>query len=205
MIDPNYFGYAGFRFSWGDHICAIFDLPGQQEEIMGGFMAQGLAASQRCVWVASPFSAERFRRMMRAIEADLPTLEASGQLLVVSDVEFYLKKGLFEPDRTMDLLRALLEDGQRQGYETMRMATDMSWLMSGRADLEVWEEYEGRLTQEVAGLPVVMVCQYDRRQVSGSIVVAAFRTHPIVVLGDTIHENPFYAAREAGAAAPEVV
>jgi hypothetical protein len=85
------------------------------------------------------------------------------------------------------------------------MATDVSWLREHRLDPDAWEEFEGKVTQEIAGLPVVMVCQYDRRQVSGSIVVAAFRTHPIVVLGDTIHENPFYAAREAGAAAPEVV
>jgi hypothetical protein len=205
MDDPTYFGYGGFSFSWGDHICAIFEDPSQQGQIMGGFMAQGLRAAQRCVWVAPTSSAQRFRESLVEIGADLPTLEASGQLLVISDVDFYLQDGLFEPDRVMDLLRTLLADGRRFGYPTMRIATDVSWLRGNRLDPDLWEEFEGRQTQELAGLPAVLVCQYDRRQLSGSIIVAALRTHRIIILGDAIHQNPFYVAPAAGPAVREIM
>jgi len=205
MIDDTDFGYGGFNFSWGDHICGIFDRPTQQMEVMGGFMLQGIRAEQRCVWVSPEPSARQLWARLSDAGGDLRTLEASGQLVTISDVTFYLEGGLFEPKRTMDLLLALMNDGQRTGYGRMRITTDMSWLRGDRIDPDVWEEFESELTHQVAGLPVVLVCQFDRRQISGSVVVAAFRTHPIVILGEEVHGNPFYSAGAAGPAMSEIM
>jgi hypothetical protein len=204
-MDDVYFGYGGFSFSWGDHICAIFDRPTQQMDVMGGFMEQGIRAGQRCAWVSPEASARQLRRALSDAGGDVQTLEASGQLVVISEVAFYLEGGMFEPKRTMDLLRALVGDGQRTGYRTMRIATDVSWLRGDRIDPDVWEGFETELTEEVSGLPAVLVCQFDRRQVSGSIVIAAFRSHPIVILGEEIHQNPFYSASAPGPAVSEIM
>jgi len=192
MTDPTAFGYDNWRFSWGDHICGFFDHPEQQLEVMVPFLAQGLRAGQRCVWVGPAASCERFRDCLGRIGGDLPTLEASGQLVTISEVEFYLQDGMFEPTRSLQLMRTLLADGVAQGYETMRLTTDIPWTHERRLDPEVWEEYEVRLNQEQAGLPIVSVCQYDRRQVTGGIIVAALRTHRYVILDGELHVNPFY-------------
>jgi len=206
MADPTAFGLGQFRFGWGDHVCAIFEDPEQQKEIMGQFVAHGLQSVQRCVWVGPTASARRLRGALAELGADLPTLEASNQLVIVSEVDFYLQDGLFEPERTLDLMHLMLDDGRRQGYASMRMATDLSWLRRGRLDLDTWESYEMRLTEEIRGLPVVLVCQYDRRQASGSLIVTALRTHPVVILGDVVHENPFYApGAEEAARPPEIL
>ena len=206
MVDPTAFGLGQFRFRWGDHVCAIFEDPEQQKEIMGQFVAHGLQSVQRCVWVGPPASARRLRHALAELDADLPTLEASNQLVIVSEVDFYLQNGLFEPERTLDLMRLMLDDGRQQGYASMRMTTDLSWLRRGRLDLDIWESYEMRLTEEIRGLPVVLVCQYHRRQASGSLIVTALRTHPVVILGDVVHENPFYApSAEEAARAPEIL
>jgi hypothetical protein len=206
MLDPTAFGYRDFGFSWGDHICAIFDDHDQQMEIMGAFIATGLRNTQRCVWVAPADSSAALRRTLTRIGGDLPTLEASSQLVIISEVEFYLQKGVFEPNRTMDLVGTLLEDGDREGYRTMRIANDVSWLREDRISAETWERFESQLTEEVRDLPLVMVCQYDRRQVSGDIIVAAFRTHPIVIMGDTMRRNPFHAfAAAAGGDSRDII
>jgi hypothetical protein len=189
---PTDFGYAGFSFAWGDHICAIFESRMQQMEIMGAFVATGIRAEQRCAWVSPEDSAASLRETLGNMGGDLATLEASGQLLIISEVGFYLKGGVFEPDRTLDLLRTLLDDNRREGYSAMRFANDISWLSEGRVDLESWESFENAITQEISSLPLTVVCQYDRRQVSGDIVVMAMRTHPTVILGDTFRRNPFY-------------
>jgi hypothetical protein len=192
MTDPTAFGYANWRFSWGDHICGFFDDPEQQLEVMVPFLAQGLRAKQRCVWVGPPASCERFRNHLGRIGGDLPTLEASGQLVIISEVEFYLEEGMFEPTRSLQLMRTLLADGIAQGYDTMRLVTDIPWTHERRLDPETWEAYEVRLNEEQAGLPVVSVCQYDRRQVTGGIIVAALRTHRFVIMDGELHANPFY-------------
>ncbi len=77
-------------------------------------------------------------------EAICPTLEVSGQLVLLSEVEFYLSEGVFEPTRTLELGRRLLVDGQAQGYETMRIATDLPWDQPTALDPELWEIYEAR-------------------------------------------------------------
>jgi len=197
-VDPTDFGALGFRFSWGDHICGIFDSHAQQMETMGAFVAAGLISGQRCVWVGPPASSRALRGQLAGIGADLSTLEASGQLLLLPDADFYLRGGLFDIERNLDLLYTLLQENQRDGYLTMRFAGDLAYVQTGELDLRAWEEYESRLTVEARGLPVVVICQALRRQLTGSHIVAAFRSHPLVLLGDAIHENPFCRSVLAG-------
>lgn len=189
--DATAFGYRDFRFSWGDHICAIFENHAQQMEIMLPFFVHGLELGQRCVWIGPEVSCTALRSGLAGLGGDLPTLEASGQLLLLADVDYYLKEGLFQPKRTMELLRTLQRDGQAQGYPTMRITGDVSWLVQ-RVDAELWETWEAAINDAIAGQPVVAVCQYSRRQVSGAMLAAALETHPFVILGDVFHENPFY-------------
>jgi hypothetical protein len=205
MLSETSFGYGEFSFSWGDHICAIFESHAQQMEVMIPFIATGLRATQQCVWVSPPDAAQHFREALGAIGGDLPTLEASGQLVIISDVDYYLYHGLFEPDRTIALMRTLHEEGRRQGYQGIRATGDVSWLGKSGLDPDIWEEYELRVSHEVADRPVVVVCQYNPRQVGGEMVVKALRTHPIVILGDTVKQNPFYVVPQDGATSRRMV
>lgn len=191
-VDPTLFGYADHRFSWGEHICGIYDDPQQQVEVVVPFLTQGLRAGQRCVWASNASAAERVRQGLVKGGCDLPTLEASGQLVILTDVEFYLKDGLFVPERTLALAAALLEDGQRHGYHEMRIAGDPSWLQEGALDFEAWEAYEHEATRRISELPVVVLCQYDRRRFPGSHIVTALLTHPVVILGDNLCRNPYF-------------
>lgn len=205
MVDPTAFGYAGFNFSWGDHICTIFDDPDQQMMVMVPFMTHGIRAGQRCVWASPPTPAERFRKAMGAAGCDLVTLEASGQLIVISDIEFYLQDGLFEPSRTLALGRTLVEDGRRQGYPATRIAADVSWVHDRPMDAHLWEQYEHRVTLALADFPAVAVCQYDRRRFPGSLIVTALYTHPIVILGETLCRNPYFVQPPHDAIGPQEV
>lgn len=197
--DPTAFGYGDFSFSWGDHICAVFDDPDQQMAVMLPFVTQGLRAAQRCVWIAAPAGVSRFRQALAQAGGDLPTLEASGQLIIVSDAEFYLQNGLFDPGRTLQLGLALLEDGQRGGWTAMRVAGEASFLCDRPVDTALWETYEEQVTQHLAGAPLVAVCQYDRRLFPSRLIAAALRTHPIVILGETICQSPFFGGDLADA------
>jgi hypothetical protein len=192
--DPTAFGCWDFNFSWGDHICAVFDDPEQQMAVMLPFFTHGLRAQQRCVWISEAAGADRFRRALSRVGADLPTLEASGQLVVISDIEFYLQDGLFDPGRTLQLGLALLEDGRRNGWPLMRVAGEASFLRDQPMDIALWETYEEQVTCRAAGAPLVAVCQYDRRRVPAQLIAAALRSHPIVILGDSIRHSPYCAA-----------
>ncbi len=204
MIDPMAFGYGDLAFSWGDHICTIFEDREQQMSVMVPFMSQGIKAGQRCIWASQPQSADLFRRRLAATGADLPTLEASGQLLILSGMDHYLSDGLFEPEKVIELTMALYQDSIRQGYLGIRATGDASWLSEHPVDLALWDEYEREFGLHIAGKPVVTVCQYDARRFSGQFLIAALQTHPIVILGDTVRRNPFYVAPEEATSRPTV-
>ena len=193
MLEPTEFGYGGFSFQWGDHICGIFDSHAQQMDIMSGFIGTGIRAEQRCIWVSPAPAAEALRNALAQMGGDLPTLEASSQLLVLDQVDFYLRGGVFDPERTIDLIHSLLEDNEREGYLTMRLANDVSWLSKEAVDPTAWEIFESRLTHEVSPLPMVVVCQYNRHQVSGDMLVTALETHPTVLFGEHFRQNPFFS------------
>ena len=131
-------------------------------------VSAGLAAEQRCVWVSPPPSTEALRESLFGLGGDLPTLEASGQLLLLEQVEFYLQDGIFEPERIVALLSSLLEDSRQEGYSTMRVAADVSWLQKEPVDPTAWEILESRLTHEISPLPLVMVSSPPS---PGSVVV----------------------------------
>ena len=42
----------------------------------------------------------------------------------------------------------------------------------------------------------IVICVYDVRKVSGSMLVDIIRTHPVVLIGDVLQENPFYLPPE---------
>ncbi len=193
MVNSTAFGYGDLSFQWGDHICAVFQNHDQQMAVMVPFITEGLRAGQRCVWISPPASSHAFRQALARVGADLLTLEASSQLIILPDVEFYLHDGVFEPDRTIELGLTLLQDGQRSGYSTMRITSDLSWLTGSTVDEERWESYEHQVTQRTEQVPLVAVCQYDHRQLSGKLVLAALHTHPIVILGETVLANPFFS------------
>jgi hypothetical protein len=199
MDDPTAFGDSTLEFSWGDHICTIYEDYDQQMAVMLPFMAQGLRAGQRCVWVSSAASARRFREALAGIGGDLPTLEASGQLVLIDELGFYLQDGLFQPDRALALGQTLLLDGQRQGYPMMRIAADASWLPEYRVDVSAWEGYELAVTQRIEGAPVVAVCQYPARHLSGEGIVAALRAHRTVIVGETVYHSSVIAPSVRGA------
>ena len=49
----------------------------------------------------------------------------------------------------------------------------------------------------VEDAPVVFLCQYELSQFQGNVVVDALKTHPLCIMGSTIHRNPYYEDPEA--------
>jgi hypothetical protein len=53
-------------------------------------------------------------------------------------------------------------------------------------------EYETKLNYLSARYPDPIVCVYDLNRHSGSVVMDILRTHPMVIVGGVLQENPLY-------------
>jgi hypothetical protein len=115
------------------------------------------------------------------------------ELRIWSDT--HLLDGYFDSNRTLELFEGMVKGAKQQGFPLTRFVTHMEWALKNKeriADLleyearanEVWERQEGPFN------PVV--CTYDLTKFGGDVVVDVMRTHPMIIIGGILQENPFY-------------
>ncbi len=80
-------------------------------------------------------------------------------------------------------------------YGLLRWAGDMSWSLQQMPTSEKLMEWESHCNM-VENPPALFLCQYDLRAFLGTVVMDAMKTHPLCVVGNAIHRNPFYQRPE---------
>jgi hypothetical protein len=68
----------------------------------------------------------------------------------------------------------------------------MEWALEDRPGVQNLVEYEARLNDLLPRYDDVVVCTYDLTRFGASIVLDALRTHPLVIIGGILQENPFF-------------
>jgi MEDS: MEthanogen/methylotroph, DcmR Sensory domain len=63
-----------------------------------------------------------------------------------------------------------------------------------REGFDSWWAYESELNRFMPRYPQVIVCMYDLMVYGGGIVVELLRTHPKILLGGMVLDNPHYLA-----------
>ena len=57
-------------------------------------------------------------------------------------------------------------------------------------------EYEARFNLMHQGRRDPVICTYDLTKFSGDVIMGVLRTHPMVILGGVLQENPFFIPPE---------
>jgi hypothetical protein len=53
-------------------------------------------------------------------------------------------------------------------------------------------EYEARLNHVLSKYDAPVICNYDLSKVGASVAMDIIRTHPLVIIGGLLRENPFF-------------
>jgi hypothetical protein len=72
----------------------------------------------------------------------------------------------------------------------------MEWSLLDRPGVEDLLEYETRLNYVIPKYEDPVVCTYDLSKFGASAVMDALRTHPVVLIGGLLQENPFFVPPE---------
>jgi hypothetical protein len=72
----------------------------------------------------------------------------------------------------------------------------MDWLYLDKPALNNLVEYEARLNQALSRYNAPVICNYDLSKVSASVAMDIMRTHPFVIIGGLLRENPFFVPPE---------
>jgi hypothetical protein len=70
----------------------------------------------------------------------------------------------------------------------------MEWALHDFPGVHDIVEYESRLNYMLPKYDMATVCTYDLTRFDATVVMDVLRTHPQVVIGGMVRENPFYVA-----------
>ncbi|HEX4543493.1 MAG TPA: MEDS domain-containing protein, partial [Candidatus Acidoferrum sp.] len=76
--------------------------------------------------------------------------------------------------------------------ESLRNVGEMTWVTRTDPRPERLIEFEAKMNHFVADHDILGLCQYDRRLFQPEVILNILRTHPTVVYGGFICENPYY-------------
>jgi len=87
-----------------------------------------------------------------------------------------------------DSTNSALGHGQ---FDAVRVTGDTTWLLSAaEGTIREFMGYESELNRFVQQHPVSILCLYDLEAFGGGILVDLMKTHPKLLLGGMLLENP---------------
>lgn len=169
----------------GDHVCAVFDSDAQQQDVLTGFVRDGLAADDRVWCLTDALPPEGVLDLLRAGEVPVDDAMAAGRLVVRSAAESYLAEPPFDPDRMITIMHDAVDQALADGFAGFRLTGDMSWAARGVLGADRLLDYERRVSEVFATRPAAALCQYDRRRFDAATLAGALEAHPHMLVPTT--------------------
>jgi len=174
------------------HICAFFHSKEEEYAVLLDFIKEGIERNNRAVHITNARDHESHRTRLRKEGVDVAKAEECKQLKIAAWEEAYLKDGYFDQDRQIKLLESILEEGTREGFPLTRLIANMEWALEDKAGVEDIVEYESRLNYMLPKYDDPVICTYDLSRFNAGVAMDILRTHPMVIIGGILRENPLY-------------
>ena len=184
------------RISVHDHLCLIYDTREEQFAAAIPFVRHGLINSERCVYIADDNTAESVLSALRTAGVDTDGETARGALQVLTKRDSYLRDGAFDPDAMLVFLEDATTAALTDGFRALRVTGEMTWVLGGEPGTERLLEYEAKLNFFFPEHEALAICQYSRSRFEPGLLADVIRTHPIVIAGSTVCDNPYYVPPE---------
>ena len=174
------------------HACAFFHSREEEYELLLPFAKSGAEAGERLFQVVDKTHLQERRWRLEEAGIDVAAAEGNGQLEIRPWENAYLRGNRFDQYAMLELIQQVLRDGRSNGFPMTRLWANMEWALDDLPGVHDIVEYETRLNQFLPNYNDVVVCTYDLSKFSAPVVIDIMRTHPQVIIGGILQENPFY-------------
>lgn len=182
---------AGRNLTATRHICAFFHSKEEQDAVLMPFFKEGADRGEKLFHIVDKNHRSAHIECCSRAGIEVEQAEQSGQLEVCVWEDAYLEDGYFDGDRMVRTLQEVL-DGARDQFGLTRLMGNMEWALEALPGVNDIVRYETKLNYLLARYPDPVVCVYDLNKHSGSVVMDILRTHPMVIIGGVLQENPLY-------------
>lgn len=181
------------------HVCAFFNNPEEKFQALLPFIKEGFELGQKNVHTVDPRLRNDHSKRLASAGVTLKTVTRNGQFDLRDWSETHLRGGHFNPHRTLALLQQIMDGAARKGFPLTRFVTDMEWALEVGLDANALLEYEATANNawmQSDGPVNPVICCYDLRRFTADVIVDVIRTHPMVIIGGLLRENPFFVPPE---------
>ena len=186
---------AGRTLKQTRHVCAFFNSREEQNKVLMPFFKEGYDRGEKLFHIVDSRLHEDHLCACRDYGIDVESAVSRSQSNVLHWEDAYLKDGYFNGDRMIRVLEELLEEN-RKSHRLMRLMGNMEWALESAPGVTDIVEYEAKLNYVLAKYPDPVICAYDVNKHSGSVLMDILRTHPMVIVGGVLQENPLFIPPE---------
>jgi len=181
---------AGSILERSCHVCAFFHSKEEQYRVLMPFIKDGFEKGHRAFHLVDPKLRDSHIQQLEAEGIDVKQAEGTGQLEIRRWQEAYVQDGRFDQFRMIETVKEA--QAKKQPGEITRFVGNMEWALEDLPGAHDILEYETRLNYFLPQHPDPVVCCYDLSRFDASLVMDIMRTHPMVIIGGMLQENPFY-------------
>ena len=174
------------------HICAFFNSTDEEHRVLRSFLKDGFDQGERAFHIVDPELREDHLKRLAEAGIDVQKGMDSGQLEVRPWQDAYLREGKFDQNAMLALMEEVLRSGAAIGYPLTRLLAHMEWALLDKTDVNDLLEYETRLNHMLPKYNDPVICTYDLSKFGASVAMDIMRTHPVVIIGGVMQENPFF-------------
>lgn len=187
---------AGSQLGKVRHVCAFFTSDEEEYRVLLPFILEGLACGDKAVHVVHPEQHTEHLARLAAAGLDSEALQQSGQLDIQNSTDAYLRDGRFDQDRMLATFETLASGNGSGAFPLSRIVCRMDWASEGESRIEEVIEFESRVNDVWRQHDDAVICSYHLAKFRGDAVIDIMRTHPMVIIGGVLQQNPFFAPPE---------
>src|SRR5438128_6871127 len=184
--------FAGGILGRQRHVCAFFNGIDEEHRVLRSFIQDGLDHGDKAFHLVNPELREDHLQRLGEAGVDVQEAMGTGQLEVRPWQDGPLSGGRFDQDTWLASFEQVLQSGPAAGYAQTRFLAHMEWALVDLPGIEDLIEFETRVNYVVPKYEDMVICAYDLSKFGASVVMDALRTHPVVIVGGLLPENPFF-------------
>ena len=184
--------FAGGSLGRHRHICAFFNSIDEEHRVLRSFITEGLDRGDKAFHVVDPVRRPDHLQWLGEAGVNIERAMDCGQLEVWPWQDAYTREDRFDQDDMLALIEERLQAGSTAGYAITRLLAHMEWACLDLPGTDDLLEYETRLNYVLPKYDDPVICSYDLARFESTVAMDIMRTHPVVIIGGLLQENPFF-------------
>jgi MEDS: MEthanogen/methylotroph, DcmR Sensory domain len=174
------------------HVCAFFHGTEEEYRVLLPFVKEGLARGEKAFHIVDPELRDEHLERLASGGVDVHSVDKSGQFELHHWHEVYLRDGHFDVNRMLGCMQDVLEQSERDGFPLARVMGHAEWASGDWPGVDDFLEYECRLNDIIPKNKDAVICLYNLTKCGGNLIIDVMRTHPMILIGGIVQENPFF-------------